>query len=276
MMAKTSTGTGKEPSGDDDRYEPEPADRPVKDPADELRTKQQDMADLRAKEKSLQDQIARLTAHIAATSTLSAQFADAQVAELTASRQELTKFVSSGMKALDPGLKSAIEKIRNATDETIKSAGDVHEAALDELKQKQAALLKRQEGVATAVATYNASKEAMTRAKRVATDLGTLRAKVEVNVKANQFSDAGFWLLELDQLLSDKQNQIPKKDEAMAALSAAERGVEQAHAEAAKAESAVARAKAHEAEMKKSSDDAVAHRIGTILGALAAVKATAA
>jgi hypothetical protein len=276
MMAKASTGTGKESSGDDDRYEPELTDHPAKDPAEELRAKQHDMEDLRAKEKNLQDQIARLTAHIATTNTLSAQFADPQVAELIASRQELTKFVSSGMKALEPGLKSAIEKIRNATDDTIKSAGEAHEAAGEELKQKQAALLKRQEDVATAIATYTAAKEAMTRARRTATDLATFRAKVETLVKANEFSAAGFWLLELEQRLSDKQNQLPKKDDALVALSAAERGVEQAHAEAAKAESAVARAKAHEAETKKAADDAVAKRIPTILAALAAVKATAA
>jgi len=270
-MAKSSPGGSKdygsnEPVPPDEGYEPPGGDDAAKDPAGELKKKQLALTALKASEKRLQEEIARLTSHTTAFTALAGQLTDTAIGAVASARADLRKFVDSGKKALDPGTQKIIENEWGAAEAAIKSAVTSYQAKTDERKSRQAALADSQQKVTEAAAAYAAAKDVMARTSKASSELITLREKVEGHVKRDEFAAAGVWLFELDAQLA--ASPAPNKDKAIAAISDAWRALEKANQNLVTAEDALADATAAEADAKKTLEEAQKQRLVTILEAV--------
>ena len=267
-MAKASAGGSKEygSSGSGDAYDPQAAEDSPKAPETELQDKEIELAQMRAREKRLQDEILRLTQHAANSKALDAQLSAAAIEAATHAREELSTFVTSGMKALDAEMVKRIEEARNVSAETIKNSRVTYKQTVDYRIDKQAEVAKQQEALSEAMKRYAAAKEVTARVNKATADLLALRQKVEAKVKANEFAAAGFWLFELQQQLDDPK--APTFDKAAANLSKAWKELQDASKLAGDAADELTKANAKELTAKKALDDAEKNRIEKILETL--------
>jgi hypothetical protein len=259
-MAKANAGGGRD-YGSSDAYEPQAPEDGPKDPAADLQQMQVKLAQMKAAEKRLQDDIVRLTAHAVASKALDAQLTPEAIDAVTTSRAELTTFVASGMKALDTATAKTIRDERTKSDKAIEAADGAVTLAVADSKAKQAAAAESQKALSTAAKDYAMTTDVTARVKKATADLVALRQKVEALVRENRFGAAGFWLFELEQQLSA----APTLDKAQEAFATAWRKLEAASTDAGVKDDELTAATAKEAASKKALDDATKNRVAKTL-----------